>query len=149
MSTATHAELVKRAARWLRGTMRCGVVLTEVSGGHEQPDVIGWLRGGRLSILVEVKTNRADFLRDHRKWHRRAGIGLGQLRYYFVPGLFIGPEELPEGWGLACLDQHDRVRVLRNLKCERYDFEIQRREIPLLYSALRKIQAANHNRGDA
>jgi len=137
----THDELVERSVRWLRGTMRCGVVLSEVSGsGHEQPDAIGWKHGGLLSILVEVKVTRQDFFADQKKWHRKAGRGVGQERYYFVPGLLVDPGELPDGWGLACLDSRNRVRVMRRVKCERYDPEVWRRELPLLYSALRKVE---------
>lgn len=136
-----HRELVLRASRWLRGTMACGVVLCECSGdGIEQPDAIGWKQGGRHSILVEVKTSRSDFFRDAKKWHRRAGIRLGQERWYFTLFGLVHPHEVPEGWGLAELHNTDRVsKRVKPPKLERYDFEITRREHSLLFSAMRKV----------
>jgi len=132
-----HDELTRRAVRWLRGTMRCGVVLSEVIGdGHEQPDAIGWKRGGLHSILVEVKTSRADFIRDQRKWHRRARLTVGVERYYFTPPGLARVEELPEGWGLA--EAGKRIKVLA--RAERADDQRFRHEIPLLFAALRKVE---------
>ena len=81
--TLTHAEIVTRAARWLRNgakipdyklcrrdrQIRCAVVLTEFvgGGGSEIPDAIGWAYGGRTSVLVEAKASRADFLGRPKK----------------------------------------------------------------------------------
>lgn len=140
--TMTHADLVARAASWLRNTRRCGVVLTECSGGgHEIPDAIGWRSGGRVSTLVECKASRADFLRDGKKWHRRHGdvVGIGQERFYFAPPGLIRVEELPAGWGLAEVCG-GVVRVRKNVKCTVIDPEIIRREIGFLYSAAWKAQ---------
>ena len=47
VSTWTHGALVEVAERWLRGTKKMPVVLTEVSGGWsggEQPDALGYSR---------------------------------------------------------------------------------------------------------
>jgi hypothetical protein len=39
----THAQLVQRAALWLRNNERCRVVLTEqTTGSGEIPDALGW-----------------------------------------------------------------------------------------------------------
>lgn len=136
----THDELVARAGRWLRGTMKCGVVLCEViGGGLEQADAIGWKHGGRHSILVEVKTSRADFHRDKKKWHRQAGMGMGQERWYFTPPGILTAKDLPEGWGLA--ENHGRFvrKKVNPPKLECWDFEKTRREMGLLFSAMRKV----------
>lgn len=133
-----HDELVRRAARWLRGTMHCGVVLCEVGSGIEQPDAIGWRLSGLLSIMVECKTNRSDFFRDQKKWHRRYLRGVGQQRWFLTPRGLVKPEEVPDGWGL--IEAHTRIirKIKPAPKVTEYDPEIWRLEIPLLYGALRK-----------
>lgn len=142
-----HPDLVERAAAWLRNTKRCGVVLTEASGGHEIPDAIGWRCGGRVSTLVECKASRADFLRDAQKWHRRhaAHVGIGQERYYMAPAGMLRPDEIPEGWGLVEVTPGGRARVTKRApepgKDRPLDREVMAREVAYLYSATRKAQA--------
>jgi len=83
----THAELVARAVRWLRGTHRCPVVFGELAtyDTGEVPDAIGWRRGWQ-SILVECKTSRSDFRREKDKIRERRGRGgVGRERWYLTP----------------------------------------------------------------
>lgn len=135
-----HSELIEIAVRWLRGTQRCSVVLAEAQGGHEIPDAIGWARGGRVSTLVECKVSRSDFLRDAKKWHRRAGLAIGQQRYYLTPPGTIVPSDLPADWGL--LEAGARVRVVVRLpKLQVIDPAITLREVPYLYAAMIAVQA--------
>ena len=136
----THDQLVRRAVKWLKGTMKCGVVLAEVSGsGYEQPDAIGWKRGGLYSILVECKTSREDFFRDFKKWHRLNDLSMAQTKYYFTPAGLVTLDEVHPDWGLA--EVHgSRVRVLKKLDLTTYNPDIWRREIALLFSALRKVE---------
>ena len=116
----THDDLVARAARWLRGTQRCSVVITETeSCTSEIPDAIGW-RNMHYSILIECKTSRSDFFADAKKGRARvAMIGMGLVRYYMTaPGL-LSIEEIPEGWGL--LEAHENyVRVKLKAVCLLY-----------------------------
>lgn len=140
----THAELVLRAARWLRNTKGCGVVLTERGVDHEHPDAIGWR--GAWSILVECKTSRSDFLADAKKPHRiESDLGMGQERYYMTVPFLLDPLELPAGWGLLeVLERRVRVALpalvpvpglrgpLNNART--------RWELPLLVSAMRQVQ---------
>lgn len=95
----THAMLVQVAARWLRTTRGCGVVLTERGVGGETPDAIGWADD---SIVVECKLSRADYLADLRKpWRQPGAVCLGRERWYLTPpGLFVAGSEVPRGWGL-------------------------------------------------
>lgn len=94
----THNQLVKEAAQWLRGTRRCSVVACELTTIiSEIPDVIGWV--DQLSILVECKTSRADFLADSKKLHR-FGYGIGLERWFYIPEGIINQNEVPDGWGL-------------------------------------------------
>lgn len=133
----THAELVKLAAAWLE--KRCPIVVTEMSSwAVEIPDAIGF-GGTVVSILVECKASRADFLRDRAKPHRRRPEkGLGRVRYFLAPEGVIKPDELPPMWGLieAKTDGALRVKVkaqtqARNAEGEQY----------LLMSCLRRIGA--------
>lgn len=110
----SHGELVARAERWLRNSavawsesgwkrkIKCTVTATELQcATSETPDAIGWSCGGYVSIVIECKTSRSDFLRDAKKHFRRyPDSGMGLYRYYMAcPGL-ISADELPERWGL-------------------------------------------------
>ena len=140
----THSDLVDRAAKWLRGTMRCPVVFTEMrTAAGEEPDAIAWRYGGE-SHLVEVKASRSDFLRDKKKlWRMGDGaFGLGLYRWYMtVPGV-IKPTELPDNWGL--LEVHGK-RVLRVVEARpsTQDATGTRREVCMLLSALRRPKYAS------
>lgn len=135
----THAQLVEKAVRWLRG-YRCGVVLSEqacVSG--EMPDAIGWKRACH-SVLVEVKVTRADFLADRAKSFRlKPGDGVGCERFYLTPAELIRAEELPRGWGLLeC--RGGRVNMIvssaKNLRSARgFGYEMN-----LLLASLRRVE---------
>lgn len=109
----THAELVVRAARWLRNTKRCPIVATElVTGSAESPDAIGWHPG--YSILVECKISRADFRTDQLKSFRMMPKqGMGDQRFYMTPPGLLLPDELPEQWGLLECSP-TKVRVIRD-----------------------------------
>jgi hypothetical protein len=109
MSGLTHADLVERAAKWLRNTAGCRLVLTEfyTTSSTEIPDAIGWLgrwnwRGDKtpLSVLLECKTSRADFLRDKHKTCATRGSRMGAYRFYFAPLGILRPDEIEEPWGL-------------------------------------------------
>ncbi len=98
-----HADLVLRAEKWLWRFCGCGVVLRDpfkartITG--EQPDAIGWRDG--VSILVECKTSRADFLADRNKpFRREPDLGMGDWRFLMCPPNLIQIEDLPTGWGL-------------------------------------------------
>ncbi len=97
----SHAALVARAEKWLRTTVGCNPVFSEfVTSISEIPDAIGW-KFGCLSILVECKATRSDFLADRKKFSRRApDYGIGDRRYYMTPPGLVAAEEVPDGWGL-------------------------------------------------
>src|SRR5687767_6577883 len=122
----THRYLVDRAARWLRNTAGCGVVMIDPIGCMECPDAIGWKRAGRESILIECKATRSDFFADRHKSFRRPGArALGVKRYYFTPPGLVRPDELLPGWGLLeCLAK----RCKRVVSPER--FPENQRDIP-------------------
>jgi len=96
----THSQLVELAVRWLR-RQGCRVILHDPfrTPLAEQPDAIGWRDG--LSLLVEAKTSRADFLADAQKpWRIDPAKGMGDWRFFLAPAGLLSPDELPPGWGL-------------------------------------------------
>lgn len=141
----THADLVKVAAKWLKNIRPgCGVILTEMVTGSacSTPDAIGWMIGGRHSVLVECKVSRSDFLRDKSKPHRRYA-NMGNRRYYLVlPGIIKDTSEMPEGWGWIEY-QNGRCVVVQDATHQEAD---RGRELCMFYSlALRKWQHAKSN----
>lgn len=106
-----HSDMVALAVSWLkrpasRGGPGCQVALSEICNGFkrgETPDAIGFRAGvsDEGSILVEVKTSRADFFADRQKKFREIPEqGLGLYRYYMAPAGMVAVDELPEKWGL-------------------------------------------------
>lgn len=63
----SHSELVLIGSRWLKTVKKMPVIATEltVSGSREIPDVLGFR--SMLTILLEAKATRCDFLRDKYK----------------------------------------------------------------------------------
>lgn len=98
----THDELVLRAEKWLR-QQGCGVAIRDplrsATSWGEMPDAIGWRDG--ISILIECKASRADFMADKNKPFRAdPAKGMGDWRFYLCPPEIIKVEDLPDGWGL-------------------------------------------------
>jgi len=143
----THAELVARAERWLRNTIGCGAVLTELTAytrSGEVPDAIGWSNG--RSILVECKTTRSDFQADRLKRARRPDIAaIGHWRFYLAPPGVLDPDGLPYGWGLYEVHgrsvRHAGGRRYANATTPPFREPCLLSEIAMLVSALRRIQA--------
>ncbi len=135
----THAQLVERAVRWLRG-YRCGVVLSEqacVSG--EMPDAIGWKRACH-SVLVECKVTRADFLADRAKSFRlKPEKGVGSERFYMTPPDLVKVEELPAGWGLLEY-RRGRIEMLQASAKNLRTAVGFRYEMNLLLASLRRVE---------
>ncbi|MCE8013906.1 hypothetical protein [Billgrantia desiderata] len=151
--TSAHDALVQRAGRWLR-QMGCGAVATEMQSilTQEQPDAIGWRTGATrmVSILVEVKVSRSDFLADRKKPFRQNDEGMGDWRFFMAPPGLIRPDELPEGWGLIEATPH-RIKFKHNVPSHSSHFGSTTRapfngnkmaEMGMLYSALRRLQQA-------
>lgn len=133
----THQELVGVAERWLSGTRRCNIVLTEQGFGTERCDAMGWWR---YLIVVECKVSRADFFADARKPHRQIACGLGRERWYLTPPGLIGSQQVPDGWGL--LEWTGRIvrRVVPAPEIE-HQPEMWMGELAVALGELRKYQA--------
>jgi hypothetical protein len=140
----THDELVARAERWLRNTMKCGVVLTEFhSWAREIPDAFGLATGNGYclnSYLVECKVSIDDFYSDSKKPGRKRGRGIGRFRYYMTPPGLLDIERVKRNrprWGL--LECKPRtVRIV--LKAESFSpYTTAWKESPICYSYMRRI----------
>jgi len=99
----SHDDLCCIAERWLLKAKGCSFAFKEfVSLGTygEIPDAIGFRSG--ISILVECKASRSDFLSDKKKIFRRnPSKGMGTFRFFMCPAGLIHPDDLPERWGLV------------------------------------------------
>lgn len=136
-SPPTHKTLVKKAAAWLRNRKNCNVVFAELATqNNETPDTIGF-HGAGGSILVECKTSRADFLADKNKIFRHyEEMGMGDARYFAVPKGMLKPDELPEGWGLLEMSEHQT----RETKEATHKPANKRAEVKMLMSAIRRLE---------
>ena len=157
MKSLTHAELVERAGRWVRNSckivegscpdgspryhsLRCDVVFLEMASGClETPDAIGFARQGLISVLVECKASRADFLSDQKKFGRcRPKYGIGNYRFFMAPHGLLTPDDMPDSWGLLTV-KGSRVTIERDaIKQDSYQFG----EVRMLFSGCRRLQAA-------
>lgn len=98
-----HDELVLRAGKWLKNSMKCRPVLLERSTmfNIEIPDAIGFVPRTGSAILIECKATKGDFSSDRSKRFRKLPhIGMGEKRYFMVNKDFEIPGSLPDGWGL-------------------------------------------------
>lgn len=145
--TRAHDELVLRAERWLK-QVGCGVTIRDPFRAYpvngEQPDAIGWRDG--LSILIECKVSRADFLADKNKAFRADPTkGMGDWRFYLCPPGVITVEDLPAGWGLLWATEKTLRKVHGFPKhgawWQNKPFEpCKRSESMMLVTALRRLQ---------
>jgi hypothetical protein len=143
----THAELVARAATWLRSSQRCSVIITEGISlpTGEIPDAIGWRPRG-VSVLVECKVTTADFYADRAKFSRQKAEPMGEMRYYMAPQGIIQVSSLPFGWGLLEAKRFGtRLRVSVAQRAEEPKFEWGKltepkaKELALLIAELRRV----------
>ncbi|HWR35016.1 MAG TPA: hypothetical protein VN622_03980 [Clostridia bacterium] len=136
----THEQLVEKAVEWLRGSYRCGIVLSEQAcSSGEVPDAIGW-KGKSHSVMIECKVSRADFLADRNKPFRTdSGTAVGCERFYLAPRGLLSPGELPQGWGL--LECHARkVSVVKKSRKNLREPAGLMNEMNLLLASLRRVE---------
>lgn len=136
-----HAQLVTRAAQWLRHRYGCGIVLCEqYCSPGEVPDVIGW-KASCQSVLVECKVSRGDFLADAGKLFRlRPEEGLGSRRFYLAPAGMIAATELPKHWGLLECKGREIEMVVKPGRVDLRSPAGQMKEMSLLLASLRRVE---------
>lgn len=102
------------------------------------PDVIGWTWGN--SVVIEAKTNRADFLNDTRKKNKDGTRGkkafVGVYYYYLTYPNMIKPEELT--WqGLVTYNPETKEIIKIKPAVFREDYDAQGTEVCVLLSGIR------------
>jgi hypothetical protein len=133
----THKDLVRRVGAWLRGRKGCNVVMLELATKNsETPDAIGF-HGAGCSILIECKASRSDFHADKDKWFRQfEDMGVGDVRYFAAPKGLLTPSDMPDGWGLLEVSEHQIREV-----CEPSPKAANKRaEVIMLTSAIRRLE---------
>ena len=145
----SHQELVLRAEKWLKAC-GCGVVIRDPfrTTSRENPDAIGWRDG--ISVLIEVKVSRSDFLKDKNKPFRvNPSLGMGDWRFYLSPPGLISVDDLPEGWGLLNAT-HKTIKKVHGVPpntrwWSHKPFNPDKRaENSMLVSALRRLSIRGH-----
>jgi len=146
-----HDNLVLRAERWLK-TMGCGVVFRDEfspsTHSGEHPDAIGWRDG--LSIMIECKVSRSDFLADKKKRFRiDPSLGMGDWRFMMCQPGIIKVQDLPEGWGLLYVTNKTIQKVHavppNSQWWSKKPFEgAKRYELQMMYSAMRRMVVHGH-----
>lgn len=121
-----HYQLCCEGAKWLRRRQnvekyegKWKYVAVEVCVvGCENPDI--WAFNGWSTIVVEVKTSRADFLNDKKKFWQQLGneecLG-GNYRYYLTPKGLLSKDDLPPQTGLL---EWDGKNITRTIAAERH-----------------------------
>ena len=133
----THKQIVQKAKNWLTGTKRYTIAIAELTTiESETPDVIGFRSIGGVSILLECKVSRSDFLHDKKKPHRNYGVGMGNERYFYTPTGLLNVDELPEGWGL--LENDGRCTTI--VKKAEWREADKSAEVAFLTSIIRRLQ---------
>lgn len=98
-----------------------------VTMGVENPDI--WATNGSITTMVEVKTSRADFLNDKKKWARskeaeEQNYQMGNYRYYLCPDGIIKEYELPDKWGLLVYDGK-KIKKIKQAEYQRASSEME------------------------
>ena len=143
----THSELVQRAYKWILTTQsynhfenyKCSFAFREFNSlAIETPDVIGWKNASSISVLIECKVSRSDFLSDKKKKFRiNKRMATGNYRFYACPSGLIKQEELPKKWGLIYF--HSKKATVIKHPTMFTEVEIAGNELTMLCSALRRL----------
>lgn len=150
-ASLTHSDLTMIAEKWLSNTVGCSVAFRDLKTSNktgEIPDAIGWRDG--VSIMIEAKTSRSDFLADKKKVFRvMPELGVGDWRFFLCPPNMINPDELPEGWGLLYATGNivKRVHGVPKGNCEWGNHPFvgnKNSETIMLVSALRRLKLRGH-----
>lgn len=137
-TNSLHYNLCLDGAKWLKKHHNYGnkiIVVELICIGAENPDV--WGTNGFESTLIEVKTSRADFLKDRKKFFRQKQVekyACGNYRYFLTPRGLVTQSEIPESWGLLEWDNEQIIttKAAQNIPCENHG------ELAILCSIMRR-----------
>lgn len=151
VSKLSHEDLRKLAISWLKTRTvaiergdpprggRCSIVASElVTSADDTPDAIGWDPLGR-SILIECKSNRADFHQDGCKTRSALGCGMGNQRYYMAPFDVVPKDKIPKDWGLLETTDSGSIWCTVQAPIRKIDAHEQCNEKLILMSLIRRI----------
>lgn len=141
-----HYQLCCEGAKWLRNRKNretsgdCGgswkyITVEMCVQGCENPDI--WATNGWSSIVVEVKTSRADYLNDKKKPWYQDGMQhtlAGNYRYYLTPKGLLNKDDFPTGVGLL---EWDGKTITRTITAERH-IQSNHADLIILGSLLRR-----------
>lgn len=137
-TNSLHYQLCCEAGKWIKN-IKYGnykyIAVELCCLTLENPDA--WGTNGYNSVMIEVKTSRADFLKDKKKQFRNeqfAKYAMGNYRYYLAPTGIINIEDLPEKWGLLEWDgkKINTIKQAEEQKCENHG------ELAMLCSIMRR-----------
>lgn len=151
---STHHDLLLHADAWLK-RRGCHITLIEYAAATrygEIPDAIGWRGSGReqVSILIECKVTRGDFLADREKESRlQPEYGMGDWRFFLCPPDMIKSDELPPRWGLLYAHPSG-IRHVAGMQWTVSSWNpapfraCKDAEVMMLVNALRRVQVRGH-----
>lgn len=142
-TNSLHYSLCLEGAKWLKNLPYQGykiIAVELVCIGAENPDV--WGTNGFDSTLIEVKTSRADFLKDRKKFFRQKQgekYACGNYRYFLAPAGLIQSSEIPTSWGLLEWANNGITiaKEAQNIPCENHG------ELAILCSIMRREGVKN------
>jgi len=136
MYTYTHEQVIAKAARWAK--KKYPVVITEiVSTTRESPDVLAF--GSNVSVVIECKISRSDFLKDKKKsFRKKTEMGMGRIRYYCAPAGIIEKHEVPDNWGLLIIGSTGKAITIKKPPNILLPYNAKA-EIACLVSLLRRV----------
>ncbi|AFE86388.1 hypothetical protein FDH27_gp061 [Vibrio phage SSP002] len=152
LKDSEHSQLCLLAKKWILKN-GFGVAIDDrmkaACDTGEQPDAMGW--NASVSIVIEVKTSRSDFLADkNKKFRANPRLGMGDWRFYLCPKGLISKDEVPEGWGLLYYHEGKIRRVHGGPKSNGWSFDgipfvgNKDCEMSYMYSALRRMVVRGH-----
>ena len=143
----SHEELVDKAAKWLKRhpdnmfVPNCPIIAKELvtmNTTGEIPDIMGW--NYCTSVKIEVKTSKADFLRDKKKRYLNYGKGMGEFKYYCCPIGVLSIHDIPDGWGLLCVNNKGKVIHAKKAEKQETNHDSER---AMLLSMIRRLTTTN------
>jgi len=120
ISSNNHKLLQKYAVYWLKMRIKCDIAVPESMIGESGRivDALGLRFKDKKIYVIEVKTDRNDYLREFRdggkfiQWNSKPEIyreQWGHMNYLMVPkGLLKDSDKIPEGWGVIELDLNSK-----------------------------------------